>query len=176
MSSIGIYFYIPMRNKPDISLARFLMILSCLSWYVHYLYELDRKHECIAMYEGMLLLNPNDNQGIRDMLMIYLIEMNEDDKFRKYAKKYRRDSMAFALYSRALFYFKTEGPSAKANEALGHAIEYNPHVPDLILSLKAPIDIQDHYSFGDGSEATYFADYAHPNMAESAWCNGVVEK
>lgn len=136
--------------------------MRCLSFNALYLYQLGRKQESIAMYEEIIRLNPSDNQGIRDIMMLYLIELNEDEKFRKYAKKFRHDTMVFARYNKVLFEFKTSGASAGASVLLEDALHYNPHVPALLLSKKKPTDSPVHYSPGEKTEALYYAEFAHP--------------
>lgn len=59
----------------------------------------------------MLELNPNDNQGVRDFLMLYLIEIGENEKYKNYAKKYKWDNSVFSLFNAVLFSFKTKGSS-----------------------------------------------------------------
>ncbi len=146
--------------------------MRCLEQYSMNLYSLGKTKETVAVLEEMIELNPNDNQGVRDHLLLYLIELDENEKFRKYAKKYKDDSMAFPLFTRALFAFKTEGDSANAYKLLKRAVQHNMFVPARILSANPPTEYPGHYGIGDENEALYFANFAH-----AAWrkVEGAVE-
>ena len=135
--------------------------MRCLSFNAYYMYQLGRKAESIIMYEEIIRLNPSDHLGIRDLLMLYLIEMNEDEKFRKYTKKFKHDHMVFARYNKALFEYKTSGATASASFLLEDALQYNPHVPSMLLSKKRPKDSPVHYSPGEKTEALYYAENAY---------------
>lgn len=118
------------------------------------------KKESVAIYEEMIELNPNDNQGVRDQLLLYLIELNEDKKFKKYAKAYEDDFMAFPLFNRALFAFKTEGETKNSNKLLEKALAQNKHVAKRLLLKKQIGEIAEYYGIGDENEANYYASYA----------------
>ena len=134
--------------------------MRCLSQYSECLYAVGKVKECVAVLEEMIELNPNDNQGVRDQLLLYLTELGENKKFLKYSKKYKHDSGAFALYTRALFAFKTEGETEKTNEQLKQALSKNKYVAPKLISNKAAIDLPESYGFGDNNEAKYYAFYA----------------
>jgi tetratricopeptide (TPR) repeat protein len=154
--------------------------MRCLAFDAMYLYQLGRKQESIAMYEEIIRLNPSDNQGIRDIMMLYMIELNEDEKFVKYSNKFKHDCMVFSRYNKVLFEFKTNGASASASLLLDDAIVYNPHVPALLLSKNATKESAPQYSPGDKNEALYYAEFAYtvwrtvPNALE--WLKGAKRK
>ena len=135
--------------------------MNCLAHYAECLYLLGKLGECVAVYEEMLELNPNDNQGVRDLLMLYLVQQGDPKKYRKYAKQYESDGMAFTQFNRALFAFKTQGPSEEAINALKAAMFANRFVAAKLLA-KQPCEAPDAYGLGDQREASYYAHYAHP--------------
>lgn len=135
--------------------------MRCLQHYSDCLYAIGKVRECIAVLEEMIKLNPNDNQGVRDQLLLYLIQMAENDKFNKYEKQYKDDDMAFSLFNRALFAFKTEGDSKMANEKLKNAIKGNKFVVSKLLANKPLTDLPEHYGFGDDKEAKYYVYFAY---------------
>ncbi|MGI6320344.1 MAG: hypothetical protein ACOXZK_05175 [Bacteroidales bacterium] len=134
--------------------------MRCMQQYAECQYTMDNKKESVAIYEEMIELNPNDNQGVRDQLLLYLIELNEDKKFKKYAKAYEDDFMAFPLFNRALFAFKTEGETKNSNKLLEKALAQNKHVAKRLLLKKQIGEIAEYYGIGDENEANYYASYA----------------
>lgn len=134
--------------------------MRCMQQYSDCLYMMDKVKECVSVLEEMIELNPNDNQGVRDQLLLYLIELDEKQKFEKYAKMFQEDGMAFALFTRALFAFKTEGETENANKQLQKALKQNKFVAAKILSKKSINVLSDHYGFGDKNEAEYYTYFA----------------
>ena len=134
--------------------------MRCLQLYSEVLYLKNKKKECVDILEEMISLNPNDNQGVRDQLMLYLIELNEVKKYEKYANMYKVDEMAFSLFNHALFTFKTEGDTTKAKKQLQKAIKQNKFVLEKLISGQPIVELSDHYGFGDESEADYYVDSA----------------
>jgi len=134
--------------------------MRCLQLYSEILYMMNKKKECVSILEEMIVLNPNDNQGIRDQLMLYLIELDETKKFEKYAKMYKIDEMAFSLFNQALFAFKTEGDTLKSKNKLQKALKSNKFVCEKLLSGLQVSELADHYSLGDENEADYYVESA----------------
>src|SRR5699024_4510382 len=56
----------------------------------------------IEQYEELLELNPNDNQGIRDLLLPLYIESESFDEALKLLNAYKDDVSATLMFSRAL--------------------------------------------------------------------------
>ncbi len=134
--------------------------MRCLQYYSDCLYTAKQIRECVSIQEEMLDLNPNDNQGIRDLLLLYLIQLNETEKFTKYADMFPEDIGAYALFNRALFAFKTEGDSKTATKKLKEAVKENPYVAKKILSRKSKKGLAEHYGLGSEEEADYYVLYA----------------
>lgn len=134
--------------------------MRCLQHYSDCLYSMGKIKECVAVLEEMIELNSNDNQGVRDQLLLYLIQLDERKKFDKYAKIFKEDSMAFPLFNRALFTFKTEGETENANKQLQKALKQNKFVAAKLLSKKQIIELPDHYGIGDENEADYYTHFA----------------
>jgi tetratricopeptide (TPR) repeat protein len=117
-----------------------------------------KPEEAVEHYWDMLRLNPNDNQGIRDLLMPCLIELGRDKDAEKLLKQYKGDGMAVWMYSRVLLDFRKHGDSAISDRSLKEALEENRYVPDYLLGRKKmPRDIPDYYGFGDENEAVLYA-------------------
>jgi len=122
------------------------------------LWEAGEREAAVAHYQGMLRLNPNDNQGIRDVLLDCLLELNRDDEAERLLKQYEDDGTATWLYNWALLVFRREGDSAGARRRLKKALEYNKHVPAYLLGRKRlPRVLPDVVGFGDEDEAIAYA-------------------
>ncbi len=134
--------------------------MRCLHLYADCLYTLGKVKESVAVLEEIIELNPNDNQGVRDELSLYLIELDDREKFEKYAKMFEWDDMAFSLFNRALFAFKTEGETEHANQQLQKALKQNKFVAARLLSKKEVSILPEYYGFGDENEAEYYAGFA----------------
>lgn len=117
----------------------------------------DRVDEAIRIFEEMLELNPNDNQGVRDPLVAcYLARKRYDDASALLAR-YSRDGLATPAWAKVLLAFVVEGEQHAAR-ALRNAQRRNPHVQDFLTGRKRrPRVLPDYYSPGEESEAAYCA-------------------
>ena len=122
------------------------------------LWDMGRKEEAIGHFWDLLRLNPNDNQGIRYLLMPCLIELGRDKEAEKLFKRYKNEGSTFWQYSRALLDFRKCGNSPKTRESLRKALKRNPHVPGYLLGQKRlPLRLPEYYSLGDENEAIIYA-------------------
>ena len=135
--------------------------MRCLQAYADCFKDMGRYHDAVSVYEEMISLNPNDNQGVRDQLLLYLIKINEYNKYRKYDKLYKDDLGAFMSFNRALFAFKTVGSSSNSNELLQQAIKSNKYVIPKLISKSISDDFPEVYGMGDENEAIYYCYFAH---------------
>jgi len=136
--------------------------MRCLNNHADCLYVIGKVNESIAIQEEMIKLNPDDNQGVRDLLMLRLIETNERAKFMKYDKMFKEDFMAFPLFNRALFWFMVEGENESTNKLLKEAITANKIVAAKLLLKRRLKIVPDTISPGQKSEAEYYAFFAKP--------------
>ena len=122
------------------------------------LWNLGAEDEALEHYEDMLRLNPNDNQGVRDLLLTRLLKRGEQEKAGRVLDAYAEDGSATWLYHRALWLFREQGETEEANGALGEALEQNGHVPAYLLGKKkVPKRLPDYIGWGDASEAQVYA-------------------
>jgi tetratricopeptide (TPR) repeat protein len=135
--------------------------MRCMQSYADCLAEMGRYHDSVTVFEEMIKLNPNDNQGVRDQLLIYLIKINEFNKFRKYDKMYKDDLGACMSFNRALFAFKTEGSSPNSNGYLQKAIKSNKHVVSMLTAKTIKVYMPEVFGIGDENEAKYYIFFAH---------------
>lgn len=120
----------------------------------HCLWLLGEREQAIEHYQEMLRLNPNDNQGVRYVLVNCLLEQGHDRQVEELLKRYKNDAAATWRYSRALWLFRQEGASKRANSSLRKAIEQNQFVPAYLLGRKRlPYRLPPYIGFGDENEA-----------------------
>ncbi len=118
------------------------------------LWVLGRREEAAEHYRRMLELNPNDNQGVREQLATVLVELGNDEELGELLERYRDDGGATWAYTRALWTFRWEGASERANVALQAAIQNNPFAPTYLLGEKElPDTPPDLIQMGGESEA-----------------------
>ncbi len=120
---------------------------------------LGKKDEAIKCYQEMLTLNPNDNQGIRNLLLTLLIETRDFTALRKHKKTYQGDITANWLYNLALYQFIQNSDSKQAKQAATNAIESNQYVLDYLFGKKdLPDDMLDYFSIGSDEEAIIYVE------------------
>lgn len=132
-----------------------------------------RTDEAIGHYEAMLGLNPNDNQGIRDLLLACYLTRGDLDGARRLLDQYDEDASATFQWSRVLERHLA-GDEAKAVTLLAEARKNNAFVePYLAGKKRMPRTLPDYYSPGDESEAKYVAVNLRPawekHRASTRW-------
>lgn len=121
------------------------------------LWMTGRREEAIGHYEDMLRLNPNDNQGIRYLLLNGYLKMDRNDEAGKLLNAYDEESACW-LYSKAVFLFRREKNSKRAHEVLKQAIKENRFVPPYLIGIKTiPAKLPRLIGFGDENEAIAYA-------------------
>ncbi len=125
------------------------------------LWLLGERKQAVAHLNDMLRLNPNDNQGLRYLLMGWLQDMGDDEALGELLRRYKGDYSADHLYTNALWLYRREGAGAKANKALKEALRENRHVPDYLLGRrKPPREMPELVAFGQESEAVSYVGAA----------------
>lgn len=122
------------------------------------LWALNRRDEAISNYQEMLRLNPNDNQGVRDILAAWLLEMNRDTELESLLEAYKDDATAAWAYTRALSAFRKEGDTPASSRLLKAAKKSNKYVPPLITGHKQlPREMPPYITLGHEDEAVAYA-------------------
>ncbi len=124
------------------------------------LWELGERQEAISHYKEMLRLNPNDNQGVRYVLLDCLLAMGRDEEAGTLLAEYEDDGSAAWEYNYALWTFRREGDGPESRRRLKEALRQNRHVPAYLLGRRRlPARLPDFVGFGDENEAVcYVAD------------------
>jgi len=135
--------------------------------------ELRSYNDAIAIINQMLLLNPNDNQGMRYQQGALLVATNRYEEYLELRKQFNDGSSASWNYVWAIYLYKTTGKSIQTQTALIKAINQNNIVPKLISGeIPMPDYLPDHYRPGDGNEAIICVEELMPILITSP---GVME-
>jgi hypothetical protein len=88
----------------------------------------------------MLKLNPNDNQGIRYLLLASLLRHDDITGAKALLASYADEWSAQWLYTRALIAYR-EGDAAKAAtlKLVKEALSTNEHVPAILAGTRPPM-------------------------------------
>lgn len=125
------------------------------------LWRRGHRDEAVAHYHEMLRLNPDDNQGIRYLLIDALLELGREADADALLKRYKDDGSTHWTWSAALLAFRRTGNSAPANKALAKAVKANGHVAAYLLGKKPlPATLPGFIGMGDESEAVSYVHYA----------------
>lgn len=126
------------------------------------MWQTGRRDEAIAHFQEMLRLNPNDNQGVRDMLAGWYLEERRFDAAEELLGRYQESSAAWR-YSWALLRFCQEGATERAGQELRQAQQANEFLPRFLTGMEVfSLEQPDYYSPGDEQEGMIFARYYLP--------------
>lgn len=152
--------------------------MRAMAGYSDVLWHTGEKNKSIEFIKEMLELNPNDNQGMRHILITRLLILNRLVEAEKLYKDYKDDFSAQWHYSRAYLYFNKQSKRLYADRALKEAMKYNPYVPLYLLGLIDMPDEQPAYvGIGDKNEAVFYTDEAMELWAQNknalVWFAGI---
>jgi tetratricopeptide (TPR) repeat protein len=133
--------------------------MRCLLGLAECLFALLQTKHAVEIWKEMLDLNPNDNQGVRYILMPILVETKDFATYKKIRKKYKEAS-PMLLYSDALAAFAENGDTPKTNKLLRSAILSNRFVPPLLLATYPPDALPDTYQRNSKEEALIYVSSA----------------
>jgi tetratricopeptide (TPR) repeat protein len=133
----------------------------------------DRQAEAISHYEALLVLNPNDNQGVRDVLINCYLAVGNLEGVRRLLREYGEDIGATSGWAKVMERFLS-GDLPGAGLALKTAQKQNPFVELYLTGRKQiPPEPPSMYSLGSDEEALIVLELmtgpmtAHPEML--AW-------
>jgi tetratricopeptide (TPR) repeat protein len=127
------------------------------------LWDKGSRDEAVAHFKDMLRFNPNDNQGIRHLLIDCLLLLGRDEEAADLIATYNEDGSAAWIWSRALLAFRRSGDQSEARELLSRAQNKNRHVAPLLLGeRKMPRQLPAYISCGGKDEAVAYAHGAAP--------------
>lgn len=121
-------------------------------------HDMGDSRNAIANYRELLRLNPDDNQGVRYLVLPFLLETDQDDEAAQLMAAYEDDAAAVWAYCRALLAFRGEGDSERSRKELQAAIKQNGHVPKCLLDPEDDRWGPESYAMGSENEAVICAD------------------
>ena len=126
------------------------------------LWHMGDRQAAVEHMIDMLRLNPEDNQGIRSMLVPRLLMLDRLVEAEDLLERYREEIFAQWCFDHALLLYLKEGAtSTAARTALEKAFETNPYVADYLLrKKKIPKSIPDEYTLHSKEEACLYVLYA----------------
>jgi tetratricopeptide (TPR) repeat protein len=132
--------------------------LRCLHGLALTRYDDGEIEEALRLFQELLSLNPNDNQGVRAMAQVVLCKLGRFEDALEIAKQYPDDIMPETLYGQALALFKL-GQHQEATVALQEAIDQLPLVGKELLKTRHRLPRtarSDMITLGGADEAYYY--------------------
>jgi tetratricopeptide (TPR) repeat protein len=122
------------------------------------LWALGREDEALEHMWELLRLNPNDNQGTRDVLLPRLLARHDHAGAHRLLALFAEDGMAIFAFGHALLIFQEQGETASADAALETAIRANEFVSPYLLGLRRlPRQLPTTMGLGDEDEGVICA-------------------
>lgn len=120
------------------------------------LLERDSVEEALSIFDELLALNPNDNQGIRDLAIDCNFMLNRPEAVLGVCDRYPDDGMPGTLYSRPLALFQL-GREREAERALKDAIKRLPLIAKELVKKKhkRPQSTMEGYIMRGGEDEAY---------------------
>jgi len=120
------------------------------------LLRLGQEEPAIEHFRAMLKLNPNDNQGIRYLLLASLLRRDDAAAVNALLSSYGNEWSAYWLYTRALVAYRNgEASEAVTLKLVQEAWSANEHVPGILAGTIPPvISTRGYITIGGPDEAT----------------------
>lgn len=124
------------------------------------LYFLERENfaKALELFEFIISVNPNDNQGIRAILVEIYLKIGDYISVLDICDKYNDDITVELTYGKPYALFKM-GDKEKATHLLKKAIQYSPKVAKELLKKRHPLPktlFSNRYTIGGDDEAYYY--------------------
>lgn len=134
-----------------------------------------KREEAIRQAKKLMRLNPNDNQGVRQLLCSWFLEAKDTEGCTNLLRKFNTKNDASLAYTDVLLqYLRWKKDDVVENDvkfALYTAIQTNPYVPDILAKVHGFDDDDDevdeddedsdsndgYYSYGGNDEAKMYA-------------------
>ena len=121
------------------------------------LQTLGEDEAAIEHFRAMLRLNPNDNQGMRYLLLITLLRRDDMPALKALLEDYDEGS-TYWLYTQALIAYREDRARTAATvRLLKEARSVNPHVPGILAGSEPPEPaLGDYITLGGADEASEY--------------------
>ena len=120
------------------------------------LWQIGDRPAALAEARAILRLNAGDNQGIRYILIEWLIRAGSVADIDALLSAYDESTAAWT-FTTALHRYRTLGPTTESTKALRAAIGANAHVAPMLLGTSpTPDELPDTHGVGDEDEAAIY--------------------
>ena len=128
------------------------------------LLKLGEEDAAVEHFRAMLKLNPNDNQGIRYLLLACLLRRDDAEAINALLSSYADEWSAYWLYTRALIAYRNdEGADPATLKLVQEAWSANEHVPGILAGTTPPlISTGGYVTIGGPDEATDYVRECGP--------------
>ena len=124
--------------------------------YAELLWHTGDRPAALEEARTILRLNAGDNQGIRYILIEWLMRAGSVAEIDALLAAYDEGTAAWT-FTAALHRYRTLGPTAAATKALRAALRANAHVAPILLgAAPMPDELPDTHGFGDPDEAAIY--------------------
>ncbi|MGC8562630.1 MAG: tetratricopeptide repeat protein [Thermoplasmata archaeon] len=131
------------------------------------LWRMGKRKEAVQIYEELLELNPDDNQGNRyALLLLYMLTFDMKNA-QGLLDRYDEDSAVWN-YDRALLLFLRDGITADASEAIRQGFESNPYVAPMLLGIVPVPPIGNYITPGHPDEAASYVASSYSLWVDNA--------
>jgi len=123
-------------------------------------------NEALTQFRDILRLNQNDNLGVRYEIIPLLLSQDKEKEAVEILNQYPEETGNW-LFLKAQVEFRREGSSGRsAQKALKIAINFNPHVVELLMAEHPPM-MPEHYALGSPEEAAIIIEEQLDSWSES---------
>jgi tetratricopeptide (TPR) repeat protein len=121
------------------------------------LFEEEKVEQALAVFNEILSFNPNDNQGIRALVIDCHFHLHQPEKVLAICRRYAGDTMEEVLYGRPLALFQLDR-ELEARMALRDAIQILPNVAKELLKKthRPPRNLNFNYVTHGGADQAYY--------------------
>lgn len=121
------------------------------------LWEFGERSAAITHARDLLRLNPTDNQGMREVLLGWLLHTDQLPEAKALWEQYAEDATAGWSWSHALMAYIEHGDCDVARAGVNAANAGNPHVAPMLLGREAlPPEQPEYVGLGDPAEAAAY--------------------
>jgi tetratricopeptide (TPR) repeat protein len=131
--------------------------MRAMEGYGRCVWDSGEKEMAADVYHNMLILNPNDNQGVRYILAAWLLILKKYDEAHRLIKEYDDDAGPAISWAKLLLDIIEQKNKTTINKSYRQAIKCNPHVVPFILKKKRlPKSIPGSFALGSKEEAAVY--------------------
>jgi hypothetical protein len=135
--------------------------MGCLFEQTLLFWQNNEKNKAIDQLKYILKLNPRDDQGVRYVLLAYLLELDMLEDAQSLMMSYSDDYSTYWSFCELLLDIKKQEDAAIIEMEFGMCVECNEYVvPYLIGDEKIPSEAVRSYGDGDRNEAIFYVQSA----------------